>query len=589
MATLAGIDAEIAKRERLAAIDAEIAKRQENMPSVGERVLGGLEGAASMASGLIAEPIAGLSGLVSAVNPFAEEGAGAQTVKDVREMLTYQPRLQGAKDALATIGGAVEPVAKKLSEFEGTLGEYVMQTTGNAELAAIAHTLPTATLELLGGGVARRAAKNQTQAPLIDQAKKTAVSEVDQLEQGSGVRQLTSDVLEPETRAAKFMQQQGELIDGGQRVAQQAERVKAIDSVLSQYDISDAARFEQGIVDSVKRSIDAKKSELASMYEASTAQLDQLGNVPLSKSKAFAEKVINKESVKGSLADESIIKEMQDYMQAPDDLTFDTVKSIRSAVGAKLKQARQGAPVQGSSDTAMLSQLYASLSKDMKGFADNVAPELADKWKEADKEFSGFATGNNKSGMKRLVKDGDTTPEIVDQLLFSPKKSDIEFLSRNLDESGKVAAKQRILQKMMEKSSPDGVEVNPNRFLTQLNKLRKQTDAMFNPSEIEALSSLKQALSKTRRAQDASVTTPTGQQVLPLFAMTNPIVLAPGVLQAMIERPMLRNLLIKRKAAKTVKGRNKIDLELQNKIDELGLAGAATSGSAANAIKEEKQ
>ena len=313
-----------------------------------------------------------------------------------------------------------------------------------------------------------------------------------------------------------------------------------------------------------------------------------MGDVPLNNSKRFAEKAIEKESVKGSLADESIIKEMQDYIQAPENLSFETVKSIRSAVGAKLKQAKQGAPVQGSSDTSMLSQLYANLSKDMKGFADNVAPELANKWKEADKEFSGFATGNNKTGVKRLIRDGDTTPEIVDQLLFSPKKSDIEFLSRNLDDSGKTAAKQRVLQKMMERSSPDGVEVNPNRFLTQLNKLRKQTDTLFNPSELEALSSLKQALGKTRRAQDAAVTTPTGQQVLPLFAMTNPLVLVPGVLQAMIERPMMRNLLIKRKAAKTVKGRNKIDLELQNKIDELGLVGAAASGSTANAIKEEK-
>lgn len=555
---------------------------------IGEQILGGLEGAAAMGSGMLAEIPAGIAGLATALNPFAEAGASGQRVEQVRQALTYEPRLPGAQAALQKIGGAIEPVAKKLSEFEGTLGEYVMETTGSPELAAIAHTLPTATLELLGGGLAKRAAKGQVQQPAVEQAQKAAIADVADIEKTTGIRQLTTDVLEPETRAAKFMQQQGELLEGGQRVAQQSERIKAIDNVLGQYEVTDAARFEQDIVNSVKRSIDTKKAALADMYEASTSQLDQMGVVPISKVKEFAKKVIDKESIKGSLADDTLIREMQDYLDAPEDLTFETVKSIRSAVGAKLKQARQGAPVQGSSDTSMLSQLYANLSKDMRGFADEVAPELAAKWKEADKEFSGFATGTNKPGIKRLVRDGDATPEIVDQLLFSTKKSDIDFLNKNLDERGKTAAKQRVLQRMMEKSSPDGIEINPNRFNTQLNKMRKQTDILFSPAEKEAIESLKNALSKTRRAQDAAVTTQTGQQLVPLFAMANPAVLIPGVVQAIVERPMMRNLLIKRKAAKTAKARIAIDAQLQQMLDEAGLLGAATTGAATTALTEEQ-
>jgi len=550
---------------------------------LGEQVLGGIESALAVGSGALAEPVAGLRGIYAA----ATGGDPTQVIDETREALTYEPRLPGAQAAVQNIGEAVQPAAQALSEFEGTIGDYVLEKTGSPELAAIAHTLPTATIELLGARAAQSGVKGTKQTGDIAQAQKAATKAVEGAEDATGIRQLTTDVLEPETRAGKFLQQQGELLEGGQRVAQQSERVRAIDKLLGEYDVTDAARFEQDIVEGVKRSVDAKKAELANMYDASTKQLDQLGDVPLNNTKKFASDVIEKESKKGSLADQSLITEMQGYLESPDDLSFETVKSVRSAVGQKLEQARKGAPVQGSSDTAMLSQLYARLSNDMRKFADDVAPDLAKSWKEADKEFSGFATGTNKAGVKRLIKDGNATPEIVDQLLFSTKKSDIDFLKNNLDEAGKGAAKQRVIQQMLQRSSPDGVEINPNRFQTQMNKLRKQTSAFFDGSELKAIDGLRDALNTTRRAQDAAVTTQTGQQLVPLFAITNPTVLVPGVAQAIIERPTMRNLLIRRKAAKTAQARNAIDLELQQLLDEAGLTGAAISGATVTSLEEQ--
>ena len=46
------------------------------------------------------------------------------------------------------------------------------------------------------------------------------------------------------------------------------------------------------------------------------------------------------------------------------------------------------------------------------------------------------------------------------------------------------------------------------------------------------------------------------------------------VVQGLVESKPIRNLLIKRKAAKTAKSRAIIDVNLQNKINELGLTGA---------------
>ena len=103
----------------------------------------------------------------------------------------------------------------------------------------------------------------------------------------------------------------------------------------------------------------------------------------------------------------------------------------------------------------------------------------------------------------------------------------------------------------------------------------------FSPSERKAISALKDTLSQTRRAQDASVTTQTGQQLVPLFAFVQPQILLPGVAQAIIERPIMRNLLIKRKAAKTARDRSIIDQQLQGEIDRSGLLGASTASALA--------
>ncbi len=68
---------------------------------------------------------------------------------------------------------------------------------------------------------------------------------------------------------------------------------------------------------------------------------------------------------------------MQSLLDAPDDLSFEFVKEIRSGVGANLENVRRGAPVQGNSDTALLNRTYGQLSQDMTDFADNVDPALS--------------------------------------------------------------------------------------------------------------------------------------------------------------------------------------------------------------------
>ena len=115
-----------------------------------DRAIGGLEGAASMISGMVAEPVAGLSGLVAAANPFAEEGAGGRTVEQVRNMLTYQPRTQSGKSEIAGISEVIQPVGEALQKVRDTVGDDALSVTGSPVVAAAFSALPDATLAMLG-------------------------------------------------------------------------------------------------------------------------------------------------------------------------------------------------------------------------------------------------------------------------------------------------------------------------------------------------------------------------------------------------------------------------------------------------------
>ena len=125
-------------------------------PSMGDNILGGLEAAGTVASGIIAEPVAGVAGIAQSLNPFAEQGAGARAVEDVRGALTYEPRTEEGKQSLQSVGSALAPIGKALEGTEDFLGEATLDATGSPALAAGAATIPTAIMELIGVGALRK-------------------------------------------------------------------------------------------------------------------------------------------------------------------------------------------------------------------------------------------------------------------------------------------------------------------------------------------------------------------------------------------------------------------------------------------------
>jgi len=125
----------------------------DELQSIEELTGGGVEAVleplATVASSVVAEPIAGVAGIGQALNPFAEQGAGSRAVEATRDALTFKPRTQTGQAGLEAVGGALQPVGEALAATEDFLGDTALDITGSPAAAATAATLPTALMALI--------------------------------------------------------------------------------------------------------------------------------------------------------------------------------------------------------------------------------------------------------------------------------------------------------------------------------------------------------------------------------------------------------------------------------------------------------
>jgi len=182
-------------------------------PSFIDRAAGVAEAAGTMLSGIPAEAAAGLAGIGAAIMPGGE--TGAQAVERVRDRMTITPQAdvlggQQSIQNLEALGGAVAPLVEGFEAVEGGLGDRVLAATGSPELAAIAHTLPTAALEALGLGALKGATKVPGAVKAGTQVADRAVEALPQRQPftaGGKAKQRIGELLEANTgdiETAKF-------------------------------------------------------------------------------------------------------------------------------------------------------------------------------------------------------------------------------------------------------------------------------------------------------------------------------------------------------------------------------------------------
>lgn len=141
-----------------------------------------VEPLATIASSIVAEPIAGITGIgaglgTKAANILGVETeidparAGSEAVERTRQALTFQPRTKEGAAGLQALSENLAPVAEALEGAEEFLGDGVFEATGSPELAALATTAPTIALEILGIAGAKGITKATSKIKELKQAK----------------------------------------------------------------------------------------------------------------------------------------------------------------------------------------------------------------------------------------------------------------------------------------------------------------------------------------------------------------------------------------------------------------------------------
>lgn len=114
-----------------------------------EGIIGGTQAIGSVASGLLAEPVAGLRGLFELATGGSAEEATKQ-IESTREALTYQPRTPAGRTGLRNIGKMVGPYAELLAAPGEFLGEQAFEATESPFAATAARLLPETVASAFG-------------------------------------------------------------------------------------------------------------------------------------------------------------------------------------------------------------------------------------------------------------------------------------------------------------------------------------------------------------------------------------------------------------------------------------------------------
>lgn len=325
---------------------------------------------------------------------------------------------------------------------------------------------------------------------------------------------MTSDVVPPGTFAGRSAQALGEKIPitgtGAPRRAQQNARSQLVQDYAEKF--GDVQPDE--IVQSLRRQTNKVKQAAGNRLSDIQNQMSSVGAVtPTSALSALDTEIANLSKL-GKVADTQTISKLQAYR---DELAgaadFNQLRSLRTQFRQDVKGERVVWPTRSE---ASVNRVYSALTGDLdNAVSTNLGAAAANRYRQANAAYANEAQMVNNTRLKNVLQKGDLTPEVVNNLLFSKKPSEVRQLYASLDSKGRSAARTAVIGKAYEKSGG-----SPDKFLNEVNRLGSQTGILFKGADQQYLKGLTNYLDSTRRAARAGAVTPTGQELLQFGAPT---------------------------------------------------------------------
>lgn len=373
-----------------------------------------------------------------------------------------------------------------------------------------------------------------------------------------GVPVLTSDLRQPKTFLGKQAQKAGERIPvvgtQGQRAVQQEMRNDAASRFVAQYD-----EYSYGaIVESLKKSKDRIKTAAGNVLTRVGGILDDADSYTPTSRTASAIQEAKAELIKpGKKIPDAFVAqldELDELLKTPQ--SFSVLKDNRTWWrGVKEGVDEAGRSQLPSYAKAQAERVYKALGDDMDDFARaKLTPRDYESWKKANSVYAEEAIKYTKTRLKSILDKGQFTPESAANMLFSSKPSEVQSLYKALTPSGRANARAAIINKVTNDLVKRAGGFTPNSFVNELKKYESQIGIFFKGDERKQLEGLRRVLESTMRAQEASVSTQTGQEVYTVLSILGiaispkiglPVAGMAGGLARLYESAPVRNALLR--------------------------------------------
>jgi hypothetical protein len=444
------------------------------------------ENAMERVVGQAAETVAGAGGTIGAARTLATALKGVP--QSVAGMMAAQPLQQLAGAAGA--GGASQ-TAQEMGA--GPVGQVVAGLAGG----------------IAGAGLAAPRGGAPVPVPGV-------VREAEQI----GVPLMTTDVRPPTTFTGKFVQASGERIPGigtgPLRATQEQSRIAAVRDFAQEYGADDLAQAS----DVVMRDLANKRGSMLTKYTGLKGEvINRMSGaaVPVPKATAAFDSEIVRLRAANLEQLTPAIKTLGDFKTALQNQDLPNIELIRKQLGTQLADPSM-ASVKDELQKAS-GVIYRELNADMGDFIKATGnPRDYTKWRVANQRLSEMIGDTKRTALKSALQRGEETPEVVRQLLFSQKPSDVRALYSNLTPTGRAAARTAIVQEAFKKAGGEDA-LSPTRFANEVKRLGASTGVFFTGDDSARIEGLARVLNATRRAGEAAVAPPTGVQVaLPVGA-----------------------------------------------------------------------
>ncbi|NDO80384.1 DNA transfer protein [Citrobacter sp. NCU1] len=472
--------------------------------------------------GLVNIPFDVLQGGASLINAISQGLGGPKVLDDV-----YRP-IDKPTDPYAqageTIGGYLIPgikgagsmAAGSVAEAANQQGDFAENVAKNAAINLGAQGLLSGAAKVIGRGVT--ALKGEI-APEAKRVIETAES--------MGVTPMTSDLIKPESALTRGLVQGGEgaiLGTGAKRAEQYATRSKLVSNYLDRF----GEYNPDDVVQSLTSTLRGRKDAAGAVINDVT---NKMGNTAVDTTNTMnaLDTAIARQERLGTSANQNLLtslRNLRDELADPAadlDMTFDLLRQHRTAFRSNVQGDSMVFPDQAKAATNMVEN---AMSRDLRNaVGKTLGPSDASAYLKANSDYANvYNKVLNKNIANKLNKaSSESTPELINSVVYSRKPSDVKRIWSALDDKGKDAMRAAYISKIAERAGD-----SPAKFMTEVNKLKSQSggaiyNTIFSGKHMKELDALHDVLRETARSDAANVVTQTGQ------ALANPLRVAAAI------------------------------------------------------------